>query len=74
MQVNLGKFQFVILGKKKRNLVKIIKNSTEIEESKKVFLIGIRIDNFLTFNGDINNLCRTANYELYAFRRMRKSL
>ena len=40
----------MILGKKKRNSVKLIINTTEIEESKKVVLLGITIDNFLTLN------------------------
>ena len=35
LQANPGKFQFMILGKKKRNSVKLIINTTEIEESKK---------------------------------------
>ena len=41
LQANPGRFQFVVLGKKKRNSVKLIINSTEIEESKKVVLLGI---------------------------------
>ena len=56
LQANPGKFQFIILGKKKRNSVKLIINSTKFEESKKVILLGIPIDNLLTFNGDINNV------------------
>ena len=44
LRTNPGKFQFMILGKKKRNSVKLIINSTEIKESKKV-LLGITIDN-----------------------------
>ena len=39
-----GKFQLIILGKKKRNSVKLTINLTEIEESKKVVLLGITID------------------------------
>ena len=50
LQVDPGQFQFMILGKKKRNSVKLIINTTEIEESKKVVLLGITIDNFLTLN------------------------
>ena len=50
LQANPGKFQFMILGKKKRNSVKLIINTTEIEESKKVVLLGITIDNLLTLN------------------------
>ena len=40
----------MILGKEKRISVKLIINSTEIEESKNVVLLGITIDNLLTFN------------------------
>ena len=36
LQANPDKFQFIILGKKKRNEVKLIINTTEIEESRKV--------------------------------------
>ena len=74
LQANPGKFQFMILGKKKRNSVKLIVNSTKIEESKKAVLLGIKIDNLLTFSNYINNLCRTANYKHHALRRIRKYL
>ena len=50
IQANPDQFQFMILGKKKRNSVKSIINSTETEESKKVILLGITIDNLLTLN------------------------
>ena len=52
----------------------MIINSTEIEESKKVVLLGITIDNFSTFNELIDNLCRTANYKLHALQIIRKYL
>ena len=45
-----GKFQFMISVRKKRISVKLIINSTKIEESKKAVSLGITIDNFLTFN------------------------
>ena len=54
--VNPSKFQFMILGKKKRNSIKLILNSTVIEESKKAVLFGITIDNLLTFNELTDNL------------------
>ena len=73
-QANPGKIQFMILGKKKRNSVKLIINTTEIEESRKVVLLGITIDNLLIFNEDIDNLCRTANCKLHALQRIRKYL
>ena len=40
----------MISVRKKRISVKLIINSTKIEESKKAVLLGITIDNFLTFN------------------------
>ena len=40
----------MILGKKTQNSVKLIKNSTKIQETKKLVLLGITIDNLLTFN------------------------
>ena len=74
LQANPGKFQFMILGNKKRNSVKLIINTTEIEESRKVVLLGITTDKLLIFNEDIDNLCRTANYKLHVLRRIRKYL
>ena len=64
----------MILVKKKRNSVKLIINTTEIEERRKVVLLGITIDNLLIFNEHIDNLCRTENYKLHALRRIRKYL
>ena len=64
----------MILGTEKRNSVKLIINSIQIEESKKVVLLGITIDNFLTFNEHIDNLCRTENYKLNVLQRIRKYL
>ena len=64
----------MILGKKKRNSIKLIINTNGIEESRKIVLLGITIDNILAFNEHIDNLCRTANYKLHALRRIRKYL
>ena len=64
----------MILGKNNRNSVKLIINSTEIEETKKVPLLGITTDNLLTFSEHFDNLCRTANYKLHALRRIKKYL
>ena len=54
--------------------MKLIINSIVINESNAVELLGITIDNMLTFNEHINNLCRNASYKLYALRRIRKYL
>ena len=74
LQANPGQFQFIILEKKKRNSVKLVINTTEIEESRKVVLLGITIDKLLIFNEHIDNLCRTADYKLHALRKIRKYL
>ena len=74
LQANPGKFQFMILRKKTPSSVKLIINSTEIEETKKVVLLVITINNLITFNEHIDNLCRTASYKLHALRRIRKYL
>ena len=62
----------MILEKKKRNSVNIIISTTEIEEGRKVVLLGTAIDNLLIFNEHIDNLCRTANYKLHALQRIKK--
>ena len=74
LKTNPGKFQFKILAKKQCNKVKLKINSIVINESDTVELLGITIDNILTFNEHINNLCRKASYKLYALRRIRKYL
>ena len=74
LKANPGKFQFLIHGKKQGNKVKLRINSIAINESNAVELLGIKIDNILTFNEHINNLCRNASYKLYALPRIRKYL
>ena len=60
----------MILGKKQRKKVRLIINSIVINESNAVELLGITIDNILTFN----DLCRNASYKLCALRRITKYL
>ena len=74
LKANPGKSQFMIVGKKQCNKVKLIINSIVINESDAMELLGIIIDNILTLNEYINNLCRHASYKLYALRRIRKYL
>ena len=49
-------------------------NNIKIRESQNVELLGLIIDNRLTFKDHINMLCRRANYKLHALRRIRKYL
>ena len=74
LKANPRKFQFMILGKKQCNKVKLKINSIVINESDTVELLGISVDSVLTFNEHTNNLCRIASYKLYALRRIRKYL
>ena len=64
----------MILGKKQCNKVKLKINSIVINESDTAGLLGIKIDNILTFNGYINNLSRNASYKVYALGRVREYL
>ena len=45
-----------------------------IRESQKVELLGVIIDNKLTFKDHINTLSRRASYKVHALRRIRKYL
>ena len=74
LKANPRKFQFMLLGQKQSNKVKLKINSIVIHESDTVELLGIKIDNKLTLNEYINNLCRNASCKLYALRRIRKYL
>ena len=72
LQANSGEFQFMILKKKKWKSVKLIRNSTEIEESKKVVFGSIQVDSFLSFNEHVDHLSHRTIYKLHALRRIRK--
>ena len=49
-------------------------DSNVIKESADVELLGLIIDNKLSFEKHIAKLCQTASYKLHAFRRIRKYL
>ena len=74
MKANPKKFQFMILGKSPRQTIILNINDIKIRESQKVELLGLIIDNKLTFKDHINTLCRRASYKLHALRRIRKYL
>ena len=64
----------MILGKRSRLPVILNINNIKIRESQKVMLLGLTIDNCLTFKDHIATLCRNASYKLHALRRIRKCL
>ena len=72
MKANPNKFQFMILGKTPRQLNMLNINQIKVEESQKVVLLGLTIDNRLAFKNHVDMLCSTANYELHALRKVRK--
>ena len=72
---NPSKFQLMFLGVKhsENNLFIKIGDST-IMATEKVELLGITIDNKLSFSTHINMICKAANNKLYAIIRLRKYL
>ena len=74
IKANPKKFQFMILGKGTRHTIVLNINNIKIKESQNVELLGLTIDNQLTFKDHINMLCRRANSKLHALRRIRKYL
>ena len=72
---NPSKFQLMFLGVKhpKETLSIKIGNST-ITATEKVELLGVSIDNKLSFSNHINKICKAANNKLCAIIRLRKYL
>ena len=73
MKANPKKFQFMIFGKTSRKPITLNINQIKVKESQKVLLLGLTIDNQLTFKDHVDMLCST-NYKLHALRRIRKYL
>ena len=65
-------FQFIILGKSTIQSIILNINNIKIWESSSEVLLGLTIDNRLTFKDHINILCHRANLKLHALRRIRK--
>ena len=75
LKANPGKFQFMILGDKicYKHILKI--NSTCVQSSDDVTLLGLMIEKNLSFkNIYIDDLVRKTQYKLHALRRIRKFL
>ena len=64
----------MILGDKSHHKHILKTNSIKVEASDDVLLLGITIGKKLTFKQHIQNLCRKAQYKLYALRRISKFL
>ena len=73
MTVNPGKFQAIILDKKKNNHIQeIIKIVLKVKSSVK--LLGVQTDAELNFNLHIADICRSAPNQLNTLIRLRKFL
>ena len=68
VKANPGKCQFLILGKKNRLKYRLKIGSVTVKESDEVEILGIIIDKALNIRKHIENLCRTVQYKLHAFR------
>ena len=70
MIVNLEKFQSMILQKFGNSYAHTIEiDGNEIETTNSVYLLGIHIDNKLTFDDHIFTLCNKASIQLNAIGR-----
>ena len=72
MKANPKKFQSMILGKTSRQPIMLNVNQIKVKESQKVLLLGLTIDNQLTFKDHVDMFGSTANYKLHVLRRIRK--
>ena len=72
MKPNPKKFQFMILGKSSRLPFIFDINKITIRELQKlILLVGITIDNCLTFKDHDETLCCNVSYKLHALRRIK---
>ena len=70
---NASKFQLMFLGVKENEFSLNI-GDIQLKAETEVVLLGITIDNKLTFSKHINNICKLANNKLCAILRLRNSL
>ena len=67
---NPSKFQLMFLGVKDNNIVMNIANKNIISQTE-IVLLGITIDNKLSFSNHIKRICKSANNKLCAILRLR---
>ena len=67
MKPNPRKFQFMILGKSTRQSTILNINNIKTRESSSVVLLGLTIDNRLTFKDHINILRIEKNKEIFYY-------
>ena len=74
LKPNPGKFQFMILGTNTGIKVSLFLDENKTEKSQEVFLLGIAIDDKLSFKTHIENICRKAKYKLHALQSIKQYL
>ena len=72
--VNPQKFQMMFLGCPSKGIQVKIDDNIVLETSDSVKLLGIILDNKLSFNAHIAKLCQTASNNIRCFRRIRNFL
>ena len=70
MVANAGKFQFIILGHKYKKRLCLNINGKKVPNSKTVELLGIIIDEKLTFNDHIDKITKKANNYINSLNRI----
>ena len=74
MIANPDKFQMIFLGNKNNESFILNINNSVVENSKSVKLLGVHIDDKLSFLPHINNMCNKANQAIKGLLRIRKHL
>ena len=74
MKANPLKFQFIVFGQDDVVSQLKVTDTTCIDSSQSVNLLGVLLDSKLDFNEHISNICRKSAWQLYALRRVAKYL
>ena len=70
MVLNPGKCHFMLLGVKENEQFDLICNDITLKHSSHEKILGVTIDNKLSFDEHIINICKTANKKLNALSRI----
>ena len=72
MGLNPGKCHFMLFGVKENEQFDLICNDTTLKHSSHEKILGVTIDNKLSFDEHIINICKTANKKLNALSRINR--
>ena len=70
MIANPEKFHLMFLSSNKKDLINQQTIGISLKSEGNFMLLGIHIDNRLSFHGHINNFCRKAASQIYALKRL----